>query len=74
VAINYSLKDDFDENKSGVKAIDFIVNNDYEMDNEENHHKSFGYLCTQEFSNVLLDFIQQKEKRFLQKIKDLFNS
>jgi hypothetical protein len=72
VAINYSLKDDFDENKSGVKAIDFIVHNDYEMDNEENHHKSFGYLRTQEFSNVLLDFIQQKERKFIQKIKDFF--
>jgi hypothetical protein len=72
VAISYSLKDDFNENKSGVKAIDFIVHNDYEMDNEENHHKSFGYLRTPEFSNVLLEFIQQKDKRFLQKVKDIF--
>jgi len=74
VAINYSLKDDFDENKSGIKAVDFIVNNDYEIDNEENHHKSFGYLRTLEFSNVLLEFIVQKDKRFLQKLKDIFSN
>ncbi len=72
VAINYSLENDFDENKSGIKAIDFIVNNNYEIDDEKNPHKSFGYLRTPEFSNILLEFIQQKEKGFIQKIKDIF--
>jgi len=72
VAINYSLQDDFKENKSGVKAVDFIVNNDYEIENEKNPHKSFGYLRTPEFSNALLEFMQQKERRFVQKILDLF--
>lgn len=72
VAISYSLKNDFNENKFGVKAVDFIVNNDYEIDNEENHHKSFGYLRAPEFSNVLLEFIQQKEKGFTQKLRNLF--
>jgi len=72
VAINYSLENDFDENKSGIKAVDSIVNNNYEINNEKNPHKSFGYLRTPEFSNVLLEFIQQKEKRFLQKVKDFF--
>jgi len=72
VAINYSLKNDFDKNKSGIKAVDFIVNNNYEINNEKNPHKSFGYLRTPEFSNVLLDFIQQKGKGFLQKLKDFF--
>ena len=72
VAINYSLNDDFDKNKLGVKAVDFIVNNDYEIENEENPHKSFGYLRTPEFSNILLEFIQQKEKGFIQKVKNIF--
>lgn len=72
VAINYSLKDDFDENKSGVKAVDFIVHNDYKMNNEENHHKSFGYLRTQEFSNILLEFVQQRERKLIKRIKALF--
>ncbi len=72
VTINYSLENDFDENKSGIKAVDFIVNNNYEIDHEKNPHKSFGYLRTPEFSNILLEFIQQKEKGFIQKIKDIF--
>ena len=72
VAISYSLKNDFDENDDGVRAIDFIVNNNYEYDKGKNPHKSFGYLRTPEFSNALLEFIQQKEKRFIQKIIDLF--
>ena len=71
VAINYSLENDFEENESGVKAVDFIVNNNYEVENEKNPHKSFGYLRTPEFSNILFEFIQ-KERRFGQKVKDFF--
>ena len=72
VAINYSLENDFDENGRGIKAIDFMVNNNYEIDDEKNPHKAFGYLRTPEFSNILLEFIQQKEKGFIQKVKDIF--
>jgi hypothetical protein len=71
VAINYSLEKDFDENEDGVKPVDFIVNNNYEIDNEKNPHKSFGYLRTPEFSNILVEFI--KKKRFRQKVKDFFS-
>lgn len=69
VAINYSLKDDFDTNGKGVKAIDFIVNNDYEINKVKNPHKSFGYLRTKEFSNILIEFIERKEERFIHKVK-----
>ncbi|MFC2103963.1 hypothetical protein ACFLS4_01260 [Bacteroidota bacterium] len=72
VAINYSLKNDFNENKLGIKAIDSIVNNNYEINREKNPHKSYGYLRTPEFSKVLLEFIQQKEKGFIQKLKEFF--
>ena len=72
VAINYSLENDFDENESGIKAIDFIVNNNYEINDERNPHKAFGYLRAPEFSNILLEFVQKKEKGFIQKIKDIF--
>lgn len=71
VAINYSLKNDFDENESGIKAVDFIVNNNYEINNQKNPHKDFGYLRVPEFSSVLLDFIQTKEKGFFQKVRDI---
>lgn len=72
VAISYSLQNDFNENDLGVKAVDFIVTNDYKIDNEENHHKSFGYLRTPEFSKILLEFIRQKDKGFIKKLKDIF--
>ena len=74
VAINYSLKDDFDENRKGVKAVDFIVDNDYEINKIKNPHKSYGYLRTPEFSKILSEFILQKERRFIQKVRDFFNS
>lgn len=72
VAINYSLKDDFNENNLGIKPVDFIVVNDYEIKKVKNPHKSFGYLRTPEFSNVLLEFLQQKEKGIIPKIKYIF--
>lgn len=74
VAISYSLKNDFDENENGVRAVDFIVNNNYEMDNEKNPHKSYGYLRTPEFSNALLEFMEQRKRRFGKKIKKFFQN
>ena len=72
VAINYSLKDDFDANEKGVKAVDFIIHNDYEINKIKNPHKSFGYLRTNEFSNVLSEFIERAEERFIHKVRRLF--
>lgn len=74
VAINYSLNKDFDANKYGIQPIDFIVHNDYEINNKPNPHKSFGYLRSPEFSKVLLDFINEKEseKNWRQRVRDIF--
>lgn len=73
VAINYQLSDDFTENANHVKPIDFIVNNDYEINGERNPHKSFGYLRTQEFSEKLHQFLTAKKptfwKRFFKKFR-----
>jgi len=57
VAFNYKLADDFSENDHGIKPIDFLVINNYEIDGKRNPHKSFGYLRAPEFSKVLNDFI-----------------
>jgi hypothetical protein len=57
VAINFELSDDFRENERGILPTDFLVNNNYEINGEINHHKSFGYLRTPEFSKILGDFI-----------------
>lgn len=61
VAFNYELSDDFTENKKGVKPLDFIVNNDYEINNEPNPHKSYGYLRTPEFAIKLSEFLEYQK-------------
>lgn len=61
VAFNFRLNDDFSENIYGVKPIDFLVVNNYEMNGEANPHKSYGYLRTKEFSSVLNEFISSEQ-------------
>jgi len=68
VAINYKLSDDFAENERGILPIDFLVNNNFEIDGETNHHKSFGYLRTPEFSKMLGDFIADRKLNLAQKV------
>lgn len=72
VAINYQLSDDFTENSNQVKPIDFVVNNDYEINGERNPHKSYGYLRTPEFSDKINEFLQTEKitlwKRIIKKL------
>ena len=57
VAFNYRLADYFNGNGYGVRPVDQLVANDYEFNNVRNPHKSFGYLRTPLFSDVLNEFI-----------------
>lgn len=57
VAFNYELADDFSENSFGVKPLDYLVVNNYEIHGKRNPHKSYGYLRTREFSTTLNEFI-----------------
>ena len=61
VAYNYRLSDDFGINRHLVKPIDFIVNNDYEINGERNPHKSFGYLRSSEVSAKIIEFLKYTE-------------
>lgn len=78
VAFNFRLDDDYHENNNGIKPIDFLVVNNYEMNGEPNPHKSYGYLRTSEFSAVLNDFINSEKltiKELLtRKTKNMINS
>ena len=47
---------------------DFLVVNNYEIGGERNPHKSFGYLRTPEFSEVLNEFILSEQLTFYQKL------
>jgi len=69
VAINYSLTDDFKENKHNVRVIDYEVFNDYQIDNNKNPHKSYGYLRTEEFSKVIYEFLNEGKYSLLKRFK-----
>jgi hypothetical protein len=62
VALNYNLRDDYDPNELGVKVVDYVVNNNYSKNGKSNPHKSYGYLRTSEFSNMIADFIEKDER------------
>jgi len=68
VAFNYKLSDDFSENLFGVTPVDFLVVNNYEMNEIRNPHKSYGYLRTNEFSKVLNEFILSEKLTLKDKV------
>ena len=53
VALDIHLSDDYEENYAGVRVKDDLVMNDWGGIN----HKSYGYLRTPEFSDILRSFI-----------------
>ena len=63
VALNYNLSDDYEPNSLGVKVTDEIIQNNYSIGDERNPHKSYGYLRTPEFSNLLADFIEKDRSK-----------
>ena len=60
IALDHTLSDDFDANNIGIKAIDISVYNNYEINNESNPHKSFGYLRTPELATIIDGFLKRK--------------
>lgn len=75
VAFNYKLSEHYSENRNGVKPVDLLVINDYEVGGERNPHKSFGYLRAPEFSEILDDFMESEKlttgRRVLRKLSRL---
>jgi len=57
VVLDYTLANDFKENSRGIRAVDKVVYNNYEINGERNPHKSYGYLRTLECSEVIHDFL-----------------
>ena len=59
VALDLFLKDDYGENKHGVRVKDDLVANDYHgLDGKANPHKSYGYLRTPELSKCVKEFLE----------------
>lgn len=78
VAFNYRISEQFPENEHGVRPVDLLVTNKYVFNGERNPHKSFGYLRTPEFSQVLNEFIEtekiSKGKKILHRMKESFRN
>ncbi|MCK5703950.1 MAG: alpha/beta hydrolase, partial [Cyclobacteriaceae bacterium] len=72
VALIYQLSKNFKANWRGIRPKDFVVHNDYQIENSFNPHKSFGYLRTPEFSKVLHEF--SVEESFTKKVLSRFYS
>ncbi len=72
VALNYKLGDDFSANEAGVAPIDFLVHNDYEINEHKNHHKSYGYLRSPEMSKIVYDFIAFRRKSSVERFMESF--
>lgn len=76
VALIYNLSDNYTANWRGIKPQDFVVNNDYQSENDFNPHKSFGYLRTSEFSKIIYklsaegNFVKKVLLRFLSLFKN----
>lgn len=74
VALNYNLANDYDENTRGIKVIDIVVHNNYEMNGKRNPHNSFGYLRAPEFSNVLYEFLVSGKMKPTRWLLDISNN
>lgn len=59
VAVTGALADDFVPSDTGVEVVDHRIVNDYRRPTgEPNHHKSYGYLRTPEFSKIARGFLE----------------
>ena len=58
VSFDVHLRDDYGENRLGIRVIDDLVANDYhDPSGKENPHKSYGYLRTPELSKHVKRFL-----------------
>ena len=72
VAINHNLAKYYSKNSSGIEIVDKIVKNNYNYDGISNPHKSFGYLRTPEFAEIINSFLTTKEKGLFRWLKSIF--
>ena len=71
ISIDYTLKDDYNENSNNVKVIDKVVSNDYRYGRTKNHHKSYGYLRTPEMAEIIGNFLEGERRGPLAWIKNI---
>jgi hypothetical protein len=72
VAVNHDLNKIYTENSRGISIKDVLVHNYYKNSETRNPHKSYGYLRTPEFSEVLNSFLISRKFKLFGWIKKLF--
>ena len=60
VAMDYRLADDFAANEFGVKPLDYLVHNNYELHGERNPHKIYGYLRAKQVADCIDNFLNSE--------------
>ncbi|MEE9368965.1 MAG: hypothetical protein V3V05_08875 [Pontiella sp.] len=60
VALDHTLRDDYAVNVKGLKVVDLLVTNDYQINGESNPHKSYGYLRTPEVARIIDTFLTDR--------------
>lgn len=60
VALDHTLRDDYAANARGVRALDLLVNNDYQVNDTPNPHKSYGYLRAHETAEIIDTFLSRR--------------
>ena len=68
IAMNYNLQDDCVSNSCGILPQDHIVVNDYIYKGVKNPHKSYGYLRSQEFAQVLSEFLSASRRGLFSRV------
>lgn len=72
VAVVHSLSDIYKENSKGMKVIDKLVKNNYVNSGDRNPHKSYGYLRTPEFAEILSNFLTVEKRSIFSFFKKIF--
>jgi pimeloyl-ACP methyl ester carboxylesterase len=57
VATDYTLSEDYTANSKNVRAVDVIIDNDYQYRGIRNPHNVYGYLRTPELAHVIDGFL-----------------
>lgn len=60
VALDHTLRDDYAANVRGVRALDLQVMNDYQIGDDSNPHKSYGYLRALETAEIIDTFLSSR--------------
>jgi hypothetical protein len=73
VAINNKLSDYFIPNSHGLHIHDIEVENNYFYKGKNNPHKSYGYLRTNEFAQIVSSFSDSKKFNLINWVKQILN-